>query len=88
VFQEVVRGNAGPEAAGWYVAPLEEVLARAAEVGSVDVTTLVDGSFVLSLKKGAFWEEPCLKAFIDQQFASDVAESDRVGPPDWPANES
>jgi hypothetical protein len=75
IFQEVVRGNAGPEAAGWYVAPLAEVMARADALGVVEVTTLVDGSFVLSLKTGAYWEEPCLKAFIEQQFASDVPEA-------------
>jgi hypothetical protein len=71
LFGEVLRGNAGPEAAGWYVAPLSEVQARADAFGSVEVWPQGEGSFVLSLKKGAFWEEPCFTAFVGQQFAGD-----------------
>lgn len=72
LFQKVVKGDAGPEAQdGWYVAPLAEVQAKAAAVGGVEVTPLPDGSFVLSLKEGAAWEEAHLHAFIRRQFAND-----------------
>jgi hypothetical protein len=72
LFQDVVRGNAGEAAqAGWYVAPVEEVQDRAAELGNVKVRPEGDGSFVLSLKKDAFWEGPCFEAFVREQFLSD-----------------
>jgi hypothetical protein len=71
LFDEVRRGNAGPDAAKWYVAPLEEVLARAEASGAVKVTVLGDGSFVLGLKEEVIWEEPCFQAFISQQFAAE-----------------
>src|SRR5205809_914229 len=75
LFRGVARGNMGPEAGGWYVAPLPEVESRADETGSVEVTPMGDGAFVLSLREGAFWEERCFHAFLHQQFASDAPEA-------------
>jgi len=61
----LLRGGVGQK--GFYVAPAVEVRARAEASGKVDCRQLPDGSFILSLKDSAFWEQRCFRAFVAQE---------------------
>lgn len=75
LIQEVLRGEHATGAADWYVPPLEEVYPRAMSSDFVDIRVLADNSFVLTLKPGITWEEPCFRAFVRQQFLSNDPEA-------------
>lgn len=71
LFKVIRRGHAGPDAADWYVAPLAEVQAKAAELGMVDVIPIDAQSFELKLKPPLLWEQECVRLVLAQEFDSD-----------------
>ncbi len=94
LFQEVLKGGHPEAQPNWYVAPMAEAKARAAELGTVDVIDNHDGSYGLRLKEDLLWEEDCLTAFIALEFHSDRPDSvfwalttDSVPPADIVRNE-
>jgi hypothetical protein len=70
LIADVLHGG-HPGAAEWYVAPLSEVQARAAELGTVKVRDNYDGSFRVGLVEGLLWEEACMDEFLMQEFSSE-----------------
>lgn len=73
LFNEVLTGGRPGAQRGWYVAPPEEIRARAAELGTVEVIENRDGSVSLRLLHDLRREEEHLQEFILQEFLSDQA---------------
>jgi hypothetical protein len=73
---EVLRGaNGGKEVTAWTVPSAEKAAAQAAGSKFVQVIPNGDGSFNISLREGALWEEKCLRRFCSFQFASEMPDS-------------
>ncbi len=73
---EVLRdANGGKEVTAWTVPSAEKAAASAASNKLVQVILNRDGSFNISLREGALWEEKCLEQFCCHQFASEIPDS-------------